>query len=160
MIAMDRYRIIARPFSAVSEGSGLKLRILIFISTWVVCSLISAVHFIQFTIVHEYEMIPSDICFIHLYDNKYSITLTLYVNLLYGLILPVLFLILTGIHIKMMYKLCESSKLPGKSDSPRNYGKMYCRFIIGCATYLICSMILASMTYLSKLWSYYRNKYH
>ena len=90
IIALDRHKIIATPFLSVSEGSGKGTRILIIILTWVLCSIGSYVPFMPYT-AHIYQTVLSDICFIHLYDTKYSTYMFVYVNQHYSVAASSLF---------------------------------------------------------------------
>ena len=147
LIALDRYKIIATPFSYVSQGRGRKGRIIIIIITWVFFSFVSSLPLIPFTLSHAYQMQPSDTCVIQLYGN-HSKYLTIYVNQLYGIALPIVYLCLTGIYIRTVYKLHGSSTIPGKSGSRRNYRKIYISFTLVCTVHLTSSMTLATITFL------------
>ena len=149
MIAMDRYKIIVNPFSAIREGSGKKLRMLIITFTWILCGVISSVPFIPFNVVDDYDMIPSDICFIHLYENYESLYITIYANVLYGVAIPVAYCIVIGKYIRMVFKLRESTAIPGRSDSTPNYSKVYIRFAAVCTSYLVSFMTFAIITYVA-----------
>ena len=145
IIALDRHKIIATPFLSVSEGSGKGTRILIIILTWVLCSIVSYVPFMPYT-AHIYQTILSDICFVHLYDTKYSTSMFVYVNQLYGVLLPILYFIVTGIYIRAVYKLWKSGSNLGRR---KNYTTMYIKFTLICTTYIISSMTIAIITYLA-----------
>ena len=88
IIAVDRYKIIATPFKSVTEGSGTKARLFLILITWVLFTVVASAPFIPLHIVQDYHLMPTDICFFHLYDSKSSSYLTIYVNVLYGVALP------------------------------------------------------------------------
>ena len=76
IIAVDLYKIIATPFKSVTEGSGL----FPIIMTWVLFTVVASAPFLSLHIVQDYQIMPTDICFFHLYESKPSSYLTIYVN--------------------------------------------------------------------------------
>ena len=149
VIALDRYKVIATPFASITEGSGKKARLFIILVTWIVSAFVASVPFIPLTLVPDYQMTPTDICFIHLYDNKYSTYLTVYINVIYGVALPLVCCFLIAIYIRMVYKLRMSAASAGRSVTTSDYYKMCISFSLVCSVNLISSWALAVVTYLS-----------
>ena len=148
LIALDRYKVIVNPFSSVTEGTGMKTRLIIILGTWISLSCVAYVPFILITDTDN-QLIYSDICFIHLYDNIYSMNLYIYVTMLYGVFLLLAYGIVTTIYMAMVYKLRLSLSTTGMSTSSRHLNKLYIRLIIVCLSNMTSCMTIAIITYIT-----------
>ena len=149
IISYDRYRLIATPFESITQGSGKKHRLLLILAMWVLFAFVATALFLPFSVIQDYQMMPSDICFIHLYDNIYNTYLTIYVNVFYGDALPIAPCLLIAISFRMVYKLRMSAASVGRSVSTRDHFKLCISFSLVCSVNLISSWALAAVTDLS-----------
>ena len=149
LIALDWYTFIVTPFAAVTEGRGIKTRIYIILGTWVCCSCLLYVPSLPLTRLQTKQFVPSDICFIHLYDNVYSLKLSIYVNMIYGVVLPIAYCFVIGIYVRMVYILRISISSISRPDTATNYYNMYVRLTLVCLMNMISSVTTALITYVA-----------